>query len=74
MTAVSLGNNSLIETAVNHAKEHAYEAILSELEEQGVDSSSEDFDINIVSLADAIVVRLVENGITIPLNISDPFA
>lgn len=74
MTAVSLGNNSLVNDAINKAKAHAYEAILTEMESQGIDYSAEDFTINIVALADAVVERLMDERITIPMNISDPLS
>ena len=56
------------------AKNHAMDALEKELEKQGIDPYDEDGEIELISLADAVVEALIAAGVTIPEGISDPHA
>lgn len=74
MTAVAIGNKNtgLAEDPFDNVKLHAYEAILEEMDAQGVSSDSESLPINMIAIADAVVERLLALGIRVPENIKNP--
>lgn len=76
MTAVAIGATveepKVEEDIYENVKVHAYEAILEEMEAQGVSSDSEILPVNMVAVADAVVERLVALGVWVPENIKNP--
>jgi hypothetical protein len=61
----------------SNAKNHAMDALEAELERQGIDpypdiDDGEDGGIDLINLADAVVEALIDAGVSIPENISNP--
>lgn len=52
---------------VSAAKDHALDALQRELDQQGIGS----YDIELISLADAVVERLIKEGVVIPDTMCD---